>query len=406
MTRTRLITMGDRGELVRLDRVSERAKPFVVTVGTSRKQWSFAARGEAEQFIASKRWRRSTMTQRAMWIRFQLEESRGLAEGTLRSYEQGWRRWEAFVGKDSLVDETTAQQVYGFPRALEAQELATATIRTTLGSVRAVFGWAKRLELITENRWRDYRHRTAAERRTKQRAEYRIDDFKAIWNALSPADAREWRAWGVVGLLGLYGTRPSEILNLRWSWIDAEAGTITIPAEFVKTRESRQLPLMPVARAVLEIAALWRFGAGADAHVFPGRNGKPYGARDFSRWLLVAEQRAGVPHIRFRSGHAFRRGVVGDLADATGDVSLALLAVGDRNLGMAKHYRVQRTDSTTAPLAHRADSLATTENLQAIIRRVAASMPVQPGAATCDEPATVSLGDEMTVAATSSSEGT
>src|SRR5215211_9453486 len=39
--RKRLLTMGERGNLVRLDRDSEREKPFLVIVGTARKQWSF-----------------------------------------------------------------------------------------------------------------------------------------------------------------------------------------------------------------------------------------------------------------------------------------------------------------------------------------------------------------------------
>lgn len=70
-----------------------------------------------------------------------------------------------------------------------------------------------------------------------------------------------------------------------------------------------------------------------------------------------AEKRAGIEPIKWRAGHGFRRGLVGDLVDQTGDVTLALQAIGDRDLSMATHYRTRRNDKVDAAVQERAGRL-------------------------------------------------
>ncbi|HEV8411805.1 MAG TPA: hypothetical protein VGQ30_14975, partial [Gemmatimonadaceae bacterium] len=82
-----------------------------------------------------------------------------------------------------------------------------------------------------------------------------------------------------------------------------------------------------------------------------------YSIQSFTDTLHRAERRAGVETIQWRAGHAFRRGLVGDLADESGDIMLALQAIGDRDVKMAQRYRVRRNDKIDAAVQGRVTKL-------------------------------------------------
>jgi integrase len=108
-------------------------------------------------------------------------------------------------------------------------------VQDAIRNVRIVYNWGERNELIAVNKWHLFVYKVAKEKRTKPRAEYRSDEFLAIWKALNPEWRGQWRAWVAVGLLGIYGNRQNEILNLRWSWIEGDA--VRIDPSVVKTGE-------------------------------------------------------------------------------------------------------------------------------------------------------------------------
>ena len=172
--------------------------------------------------------------------------------------------------------------------------------------------------------------------------------------------------------LGIYGNRQNEILQLQWSWIDGDC--VHVPAEVVKTGEAGMLALFPLTRSILDVATHWRERLG-----YQGRyvifSGQPAGGRHqpkhgyysiqtLTNQLHHAEDRAKVPRIKWRAGHGFRRGLVGDLADESGDVMLALQAIGDRDVRMASRYRVRRNDKVDAAVKGRADRLFPTNTPQ------------------------------------------
>jgi integrase len=70
--------------------------------------------------------------------------------------------------------------------------------------------------------------------------------------------AQVWRAAGddnfgkVTRLLILTGCRREEIGGLKWSEIDRNAGTITLPSERVKNRREHILPITPLAMAIID----------------------------------------------------------------------------------------------------------------------------------------------------------
>lgn len=381
--RKRLATTGRRGQLVRLfERTSKGVKRYVVQwgAGQERHQESFAGtregKAEAEAFYKAFRAEAEQgavapadpMTVRQLWTRFLEAEAATLRPNTRRLYAEAWRHWENFITPDAVAQDVTVSTIGRFRAALDSAGLATATVQRTITVCRVVYAWAERIELIERNRWHLYRHKIAKDRRTPQRAEFRRDEFLALWRAFDPALPGQWRAFVLTGLLGIYGSRQTELLaGLQWPNIGEDVAVI--PGTYVKTGDEARLPLFPLTRALLAIARAWaekdgytgpqvfypgsRVGAGrANASQTPH-----YTIQSYTAALDDAHKRAGVPKIRYRAGHGFRRGIVGDLADASGDIHAALLAIGDRDVRMAQHYRVRRDDKTRQLLGDRLDGM-------------------------------------------------
>jgi integrase len=380
--RRRLATLGERGNLVRLFLETRgtgkaRAQRYVVQFGPkgARRQESFpytkAGKLEAEAFfkgfgeeLVRKEEERHALTNRELWTAYVADQGH-LRPNTIRLYSDAWRTWEQFATPTAIAEETTIQQITEFRRALDARGLATATVKDCIRNVRIVFNWGERMELLQRNRWHLFVHQVAKDKRTKPRAEYRSDEFLAIWAALDRESRGQWRPWVAVGLLGIYGNRQNEILNLRWSWIAGDV--VDVPIEVVKTGEPGRLELFPQTRHILDVARAWREreGYAGDYVLYPGQGGGAragsqlphYSIQSLTDAIHRAERRAGVEQVKWRAGHGFRRGLMGDLVDQTGDVTLALQAIGDRDLRMAGHYRVRRNDRVAAAVQERAGRL-------------------------------------------------
>ena len=119
--------------------------------------------------------------------------------------------------------------------------------------------------------------------------------------------------------------------------------------------------MFPLTRHILTVCRGWREREGYDGPMvfYPGERadrspsaGRHYSIQSYWDALTRAERRAGVEKIAGRAGHGFRRGLVGDLAEATGDTGLALQAIGD-SLSMAPRYRVRRSERIRSLLSDR-----------------------------------------------------
>ena len=72
------------------------------------------------------------------------------------------------------------------------------------------------------------------------------DEIAAIWRA-----AGDDQYGAIIRLLILTGARRDEIGHLRWSEIDLDDGTITLPGERTKNRREHRIPLAPLAVDIL-----------------------------------------------------------------------------------------------------------------------------------------------------------
>jgi integrase len=380
MTRKRLATLGKRGALVRvMDTTAHGVRRYIVMWGgrDAREQQSFPgtpagkreAMAFAEAFAAEVS--RPVVTKPAepitteqLWTAYRTAAFPALRNRTKIIYRDAWMRWELFYGADRAARDMTIDDCDQFRAELERVGLATATIAQTIRTVRTVFNYAERTEKIDRNRWHQFELRVAKERRTKPRAEYPAADFARIWAQLDPTSATMWRPWVAIGLLGIYGMRQNATLHLQWSDVDEVLGTLTFRAEHDKQGEEHVQPLLPIAREVLAVAHAWRDRDGyTGPWVLPSGNslnkGETYTIQSLWKALNNAEQRAGIAKIRFRSGHGFRRGLVGDLLEAGAELELALKAIGDRDLSMARHYAIKRNARIEQALTTRAESFTT-----------------------------------------------
>jgi integrase len=73
------------------------------------------------------------------------------------------------------------------------------------------------------------------------------EELVAVWRACEDDDFGR-----IVRLLILLGSRRQEVGGLRWSELDVDAGTWTLPRERSKNRRSHTLPLPPAALSIIE----------------------------------------------------------------------------------------------------------------------------------------------------------
>jgi len=90
------------------------------------------------------------------------------------------------------------------------------------------------------------------------------DEIKALWEA---ADTLGGPPGGLMKMLILTGQRLNEVAGLRWSELDLEAGTWTLPAERSKNKREHTFPLSGLAKRVIQAQPEMD---GSDL-VFPGR---------------------------------------------------------------------------------------------------------------------------------------
>jgi integrase len=116
--------------------------------------------------------------------------------------------------------------------------------------------------------------------------------------------------------------RPSEALGAKWSEIELDKATWTVPAARMKGARAHVAPLSSIALAILDRQARVRTG---DA-VFPGPSGSPLAYSGFSAAPIAARLDVGSPH----GWRSIFRDCCGDILRIDRDLAEAALA---RSLG-------------------------------------------------------------------------
>lgn len=236
---------------------------------------------------------------------------------TLRIYEQIVRVHLKPTLGPVVLERLSAQQIEAMLSDRRRSGLSDATVQRIRDVLRNALNRAVRLRLIAENA------ASAAECRCPSRRDiqpYTIAEANVLLEALY--------------VVGIYlGLRMSELLGLRWSDIDFDAGIIRPTYQLdavtrklapLKTEGSRAPLPMPgvVAQALLarksqQIEEMIRLGADSWENdlelVFTTGFGTPYGQRNLLRHFKATIAKASLRDIRFH-----------DLRHTTGSLLLAM----------------------------------------------------------------------------------
>lgn len=289
-----------------------------------------------------------------LWAKYTAAEFEALRPKTQINYRRHWRNWELFAGGETFAQAVTRDTLDGFRQALKARGIAVTQIRKHVDLVKLVYRFAVDRELIPPTRLLEYTVKAAKDERSVATAEYRGDEADRIIAALDPAKSTEWRAWLFCTIARYTGARTNAILHLTWDDVSrAETfgdEAIRWQAQWDKVGKERTQPIPRQVSAALTVAREWREKDGyAGAWIFYTARRNWKGDRPMTYggvgWMLrEAERRAGVAHVRMNAAHRFRRGVVGDIVDATGgNVRLAMSWIGD-GVRQAARYVKERDE--------------------------------------------------------------
>jgi integrase len=293
------------------------------------------------------------------------------AYGDLRAksqinYAERWRKWETYIGRNTVAATTTLHDVDQFIARARTAGMAINQIRQVLNVARIVYNWGQTRKLIAQNELALHRWKRPKDAVVNNPEEYSDEEYSQLLRALNPQDTRDWRIWVALMLAGHQGQRANAVLHLRWADVDETDGVILWPAEYQKNGEVLTQPLTWEAVAALETARYWlqvptgraftrmnrhqRIAADEMSRspwVIPGHGnhaGKPYGYQAMWRALRALEERAGVGHRPYRALHGFRKMVAGNVADRTGDDRLGMEWIGDKDMKQARSYLKQRKE--------------------------------------------------------------
>lgn len=144
--------------------------------------------------------------------------------------------------------------------------------RNVLGYARRMFTWAilQHAYGIDRSPCEPVKPKAIIGRKLARKRVLSDEELRAAWSA---GESLGYPYGPLFRLLILTGARKSEIAEARWSEIDLDRGTLTIPADRQKSAEAHVIPLGPLAFATLR--ALPRFeGAKGTGYLFSTTGGR------------------------------------------------------------------------------------------------------------------------------------
>lgn len=216
---------------------------------------------------------------------------RECAERYIEGHKAGWRNEKHREQWSATLDS------YAYPAlgGLSVQAIDTGLVMKVLepiwklkpetasrlrGRIEAVLDWARvRGYRDGENpaRWRGHLDKMLPARAKLQRPEHHAAlPYAEIAEFVSALQKQEGIAARALEFAILTAARTGEVIGAKWSEIDFEAPTWTVPGSRMKSGREHRVPLSDRAVEILEGMAHLRDSAAPDAFVYPGgRKGRP-----------------------------------------------------------------------------------------------------------------------------------
>ena len=263
------------------------------------------------------------MTVVGLWEDWKGRQWSALKPRTQDSFESLWRlHIEPAIGNEPVKDLARAK-IRGLIDGLVAKG-KPATARKVKALVHLLMNAAIELEVITANP-------AARVKAPVYRARSRVMSVDERGRLLAAIDDAPEPWADFFRLLLLTASRVTALSTMRWTELDLQAGTWTIPPDRNKSGRTIVLPLVPEAIEILQ-ARKARHMAGP--WVFPGRGREGHITYLQRGWTRVLE-RAGIEGLR---RHDLRRSVGTLMAEQQASEYQIALALGHTSLSAVKHY--------------------------------------------------------------------
>ena len=224
-------------------------------------------------------------------------------------HKEGWRddkselQWRASLREYAIpklgarnVDRITTADVMSVLLPIwNTKQVTAKRVRQRIG---AVMKWSIAAGYRTDNPAGEALG-AALPKQTASKVHHPALPFREVGAALARlrgSNQTYWAAKAVFEFMVLTAVRSGEARGAKWSEIDLDAATWTVPGERMKAGHEHRIPLSRAALAILENAKQYRDTTGL---VFPGARSKVMGPNALSNYLHENGVKA-VPH-GFRS---------------------------------------------------------------------------------------------------------
>lgn len=259
-----------------------------------------------------------------------------------------WRMVTNHVPPTTFADLVTPETLDEL-RGLLRPHYAPNQVAHAIQLVKSIWKLARARRWLTENPLDGYENRLAKDERPTDVPEFGPAEVARILAALDYRKSREWRLWVAVQLACLLGPRQRSLFGLELTDVDLAARVVHWRPELDKRAKERWQPLPRDAVFAIRVARLWRARIGyRGPYLLP-----PVQERRQGPWVYQAAvemlhrvcRRVGVPVIKHRAFHGFRRYAAKNVLGLTGSIKAAGDWIGDDDVRtLTRSYLKQRPE--------------------------------------------------------------
>ena len=375
MKRTRLFTIGQRPSTINVYRIALPSGLKLVRIewreNRQRLTKSFEDSGEGKRLakataigIKQRLDRRDlTVIERVkvgqLFDKYVLSHSAGWRTATLKNARNNWRLFQETVSPTTYADLVTQETLDEVKQGLRKRGIVPNQIRACITRVLAVWRWARNRRYLADNGLIGYGNALPKDGQPHQVPEYTPEEVGALMAQVDYRNSRQWRTWCAMQIDALQGFRSNALLRLEWRDVNLTSKEVVWRAEFDKLGRERTQPLTHEAIFALRVARVWRKRMGYTGRfVFPPvqarRGDRPWTYAALCEQLHAAEERSGVPHVKGRAMHGFRRGAAKNVHVLTGgDLNKAGEWIGDTDLRTLKNSYLRNRSGELREVANR-----------------------------------------------------
>ena len=232
-------------------------------------------------------------------------------------------------GKTAVVEQTEKKR--GKARVTGGE----AAARSCVKQLSAIFSWAISEGLAKENPCTGVEVGQAGVRDAILESP---EQYKQLFDALDRMQTTRLipdAAANAIRVLAFTGARRNEITEARWSWVDLDAGTLTVPPKGHKsghrTGKAKVIPLPSPARAVIDSLPYGK----PDEYVFPATRGDGGVTLPSKLWAQIRKE-AGLPDGI--TNHSLRHSLGTIMAVQGAEAAQIMAALGHSQLSTTQRY--------------------------------------------------------------------